>query len=169
MLCELELDIISDVVNKMIYCIELQMDKLSISINAPTKKVTADSTNNNAIDLTNDKAIDLTNDDTDPSTTTNAANPLKKMPEQHGEDNYKRPQLTWMDRTVAAFIYLHPGIYGTGINVNRPKKVSAATGANLNRVRHWFSLTDKQAAANIATWYQLAKHLNWAVVKKRFP
>lgn len=61
MLCELELDIISDVVSE-----------LSISTNAPTKKVTADSTNNNA--------IDLTNDDTDPSTTTKAANPLKKKP-----------------------------------------------------------------------------------------
>jgi len=54
MLRELELDIISDVVSE-----------LSISTNAPTKKVTADSTNNNAIDLTNDdkdKAIDLNNE-----------------------------------------------------------------------------------------------------------
>jgi hypothetical protein len=74
-----------------------------------------------------------------------------------------------MDKAIVVFIYLHPDVNGTDINMNRLKKVSAATGANVNTVRHWFSLTVKQAAANIAVWYQIAKILAWADVKKRFP
>ena len=106
--------------------------------------------------------IDLNNNETaQPS----SLKPKKKT----GEGSNRHPELTWMEKAIAAFIYLHLDVYGTGINMNLLKKVSAATGANVNTVRHWFILTDKQAAANIAVWYQIAKKLTWADMKKRFP
>jgi hypothetical protein len=53
--------------------------------------------------------IDLTNGET-------ARPTLPKPKKKTGEGSNRHPELTWMDKAIAAFIYLHPDVYGTDIS-----------------------------------------------------
>ena len=53
--------------------------------------------------------------------------------------------LSWMDQSVAMFIYLHPQIYGMGSTVERAVYVAKIIGVSKNTVRQWCSLSDKGA------------------------
>ena len=50
--------------------------------------------------------------------------------------------LTWYDRAIGMFLYLHPKIYGHGTKLSRQNKVAEALGIATNTVRQWCSLTD---------------------------
>lgn len=104
--------------------------------------------------------------------TTCAKKKAKKKAEQKAPPikGKKRPDLTWYDRSIGVFLYLHPSIYGQQpTDTMCYNSVAAALGSDGNTVRQWISLKDKGAETYISIWYPIVKDMKWGEVKRRFP
>lgn len=112
--------------------------------------------------------IDLTASDVAAPTNTGAAAPVPTSSTPPAVKGKSRPDLTWNDRAVAIFCYLHPNVFGSGDMDRRIVQVASTVGASPNTVRQWVSLQDKGAQNYICTWHPIVKGMRWADCKKHF-
>eukprot|EP00956_Cyclotella_meneghiniana_P024783 scaffold50391_cov37-Cyclotella_meneghiniana.AAC.1 len=82
----------------------------------------------------------------------------------------RRPELTWYDRSIGVYLYLHPSIYGLlPTDDMRYNSVGVAVGADGDTVRKWVSLKDKGSEHHVSIWYSIVKDMKWSDVKRKFP
>ena len=65
--------------------------------------------------------------------------------------------ITWKDRAVRMYLFLHPKIHGVGSFNKRIDSVAKSIGVHRNMLRQWCSLTNAGAETFIKIWYPLIK------------
>eukprot|EP00956_Cyclotella_meneghiniana_P040387 scaffold194165_cov46-Cyclotella_meneghiniana.AAC.1 len=100
------------------------------------------------------------------------AAPVKKKAKKSGTTiaGRRRPELTWYNRSIGVYLYLHPSIYGLlPTDDKRYNSVGVAVGADGDTVRKSVSLKDKGSEHYVSIWYSMVKDMKWSDVKRKFP
>ena len=79
-----------------------------------------------------------------------------------------RTVVTVENRAVAAFLYLHPSIYGRGSLKSRMDRTAAALGVGPATLPKWFSLRNLESKRYVEKWLPIAKELTWEKVRASF-
>ena len=79
-----------------------------------------------------------------------------------------RTVVTVESRAVAAFLHLHPSIYGRGSLKSRMDRTAAALGVGPATLPKWFSLRNLESKRYVEKWLPIAKELTWEKVRASF-
>eukprot|EP00957_Ditylum_brightwellii_P106074 8091188-Ditylum_brightwellii.AAC.1 len=101
------------------------------------------------VDLTTETAIESSTSalsSTSRATTTSTGAAIKGK---------KQPNTTWEDQAIAAYMFLHPQVHGTGGISSCIAHVTRDISVNKNTVQHWISCTDSTSVKYIQIWYPI--------------
>ena len=101
-----------------------------------------------------------------PAASAAAVPTLPTMAQIRGSQN---KALTWYDRSMGVFIFLHPSVYGNMERKEAINKTASAIGIQAGTFSEYVNRGNEKSHPRIQKWFTIVKNMTWADVKKRFP